>query len=495
MNAVPVEAAMLVERPGIIDTTLRDGNQSLWATRMTTPMMLPVLGLMDEVGYRAIEYISAIQMDACVRYLGENPWDRMRAVRQTVRRTPLRMLGISQYFSISRVLPDDVVELFIDVTSRYIDERWITASMNDVRTAEIAIRASKRSGRRIDGGVQFTISPVHTDEYFVRVACELAALDVDGIVLKDAGGLLTPERARTLVPALTEATGLEVLVHSHCITGMGPAANIEALKVGAEAVWTTTPPLANGASLPSEALLERSLRWMGADPGLDIDLMARIAEHWQTVAEDYGLPTGQPAEYDPAYYAHQMPGGMVSNFRSQLRELGIEDRLPEVLEEMPRVRAELGYPNVQTPYAQFIGTQSLLNVLHGRYEVIPDEIRRLVLGYWGTTPGPVDPDVLDRAGRGEEPVTGRPGDHVPPLLDKIRQEQGPFDSDEDLLLAILFMPEIRARMEEPPTGAPTRLRRVGSVVELVRAAADARGIRSLSISLGPLVAPTAQRPQ
>jgi oxaloacetate decarboxylase alpha subunit len=468
------------ESRGLIDTTLRDGNQSLWATRMTTEMMLPILPVMDRAGFRAIEHISAVQMDACVRYLGENPWDRMRAVRQAVRHTPLRMLGISQYFSISRVLPDDVVELFIDVTSRYIDERWITASMNDVRTAEVAIRAAKRSGRRIDGGVQFTISPVHTDEYFVQVARDLAALGVDGIVLKDAGGLLTPERARTLVPALRAATGLEVLCHSHCVTGMGPAANLEALQAGAAATWTATPALANGASLPSDRLISRSLKWLGIDAGVDEQALTTMAEHFRGLAEDYGMPVGRPAEYDPMYYGHQMPGGMVSNFRAQLAELGMAHRFDEVLEEMPRVRAELGYPNVQTPYAQFIATQSLLNVIHGRYEVVPDEIRRLALGYWGRTPGPVDPDVLDRVGQGEEPVTGRPGDHVAPLVEQVRREQGPFDSDEDLLLAILFMPETLAKMQQT-SGRPARVRRGISVVEVVRAAAAARDITSLSI--------------
>jgi oxaloacetate decarboxylase alpha subunit len=234
---------------GLIDTTLRDGQQSLWATRMTTAMMLPILPTMDEVGFRSIEHFSTVHFDVCVRYLHENPWERMRMIKERVRKTPIRMLGMSQFFSISRVLPDDVVVAFTEACARNgVDEFWITASMNDPRTSQTGIDAVKRLGKRIDGGIQFTVSPVHTDEFFVGVARAFVAMGVDGIVLKDAGGLLRPERAATLVPALVEAAeGRPVICHSHCVTGLGPAANIAAIEGGAEAIWTCTAPLANGA--------------------------------------------------------------------------------------------------------------------------------------------------------------------------------------------------------------------------------------------------------
>ena len=467
---------------GLIDTTLRDGQQSLWATRMTTAMMLPILPVMDEVGYASIEHFSTVHFDVCVRYLKENPWERMRIIKQHVRRTPIRMLGMSQFFSISRVLSDDVVELFTEVCARNgVDEFWITASMNDTRTSEVGIRTVKRLGRRIDGGIQFTVSPVHTDEFFVRVAREFVALGVDGIVLKDAGGLLTPERAETLVPALVEAAGgRPVICHSHCVTGLGPAANLKAIEKGASAIWTCTAPLANGSSMPNGDAMARHLEWMGYETGVDRAAMARVAEHWTAVAKRHDKPIGQPAEYDPTYYSHQMPGGMITNFKAQLAQLGLEHRLPDVLAEIPQVREDLGWPNMQTPYSQFIATQALLNVLHGRYEVAPDEIRNLVLGYWGRTPGPINPDVLDKVGRGQEPISVRPGEVVEPVLDRLRAER-PSLSDEDLLLSIFFMPalldELHAAgpmpLDDPLRGSP--------LVEIVRQAAATPRIRSFSL--------------
>ncbi|MFB3738151.1 MAG: pyruvate carboxylase subunit B, partial [Candidatus Velamenicoccus archaeovorus] len=469
---------------GLIDTTLRDGQQSLWATRMTTDMMIPILPVLDDIGYHSIEYMSTVQMDACVRYLGEDPWDRMRVVRKHVRKTPLRLLGMSQFFSISTVLPDDVVELFTKTCARIgFDHQWITASMNDVRTCEVPIRASQEAGSRTEGGVQYTISPVHTDDFFVSVTRRLRALGVDAIVLKDAGGLLTPERARTLLPAIVAAAdGLPVYCHSHCVTGMGPASNLEAIEGGASAIWTSSTPLANGSSLPADRSMTEHLRWMGYRVDVDTDGMAKVADHFREVARLHDKPLGLPAEYDPRYYAHQMPGGMISNFRAHLAELDMGHRMDEVLEEMPRVRAELGYPNVQTPYSQFIATQALMNVLYGRYERVPDEIRRFVLGYWGKPPGPVDPDVLDKVGQGREPITDRPGEVVPPLVEKVRREQGPFDSDEDLLLAIFFMPETLAQMRQMQGMQPTGGSLMGarSVVDLVREVARSPEVRSFS---------------
>lgn len=471
-------------RKALIDTTLRDGNQSLWATRMTTDMFLPVLETLDQVGFESIEHMSTVHMDACVRYLGEDPWERMRICRERVKRTPLRMLGMSQFFSISRVMPDDVVELFTRTCAKYVDIQWITASMNDVRTAEVPIRAAKAAGNQVEGGTQFTISPVHTDDFFVSVVRELVVLDVDGIIIKDAGGLLTPERARVLVPKVVAAAGgVPVRVHSHCVTGMGPAANLEALDHGADAIWVATPALANGASLPSSESIARALEWKGDDLELDRTAMRHIDDHFREVARIYDKPLGQPAEYDPRYYAHQIPGGMISNFRAQLRDLGKEDELDAVLDEMPLVRHELGYPNIQTPYSQFVATQALLNVLHGRYEVVPDEIRRFVLGYWGRTPGPIDGDVLDKVGRGEEPVNGRPGEMAEPLLDRVRAEHGPFDSEEDLLLAVFFMPELLRKMRSEagrrPSGRPTSTG-PASLVDLVKEAASSPEVRHFS---------------
>ncbi|MGP1673695.1 MAG: hypothetical protein ACTS8Z_00595 [Candidatus Limnocylindrales bacterium] len=225
--------------------------------------------------------------------------------------------------------------------------------------------------------------------------------------------------------------------------------------------------------------MARHLTWMGYDLDIDTEAMDRVAAHFADVAARHRLPVGQPAEYDPAYYEHQMPGGMISNFRAQLAQLGLEARLPDVLAEIPQVRSDLGWPNMQTPYSQFIATQALLNVLHGRYEQVPDEIRNLALGYWGTTPGPIDPNVLDKVARGAEPITVRPGSVVPPAMDRLRRER-PGDSDEDLLLSLFFMP---ATLDELNTAGPIQLVDLvggSSVVDLVRQAA-AGGIRSFSL--------------
>ena len=296
-----------------------------------------------------------------------------------------------------------MVELFTRTCAHNgVDEFWVTASMNDPRTAEVSIRTIRDLGRRVDGGIQFTLSPVHTDDFFVRVAEEFVTQGVDGIVLKDAGGLLTPERARSLVPRLVQAAlGRPVICHSHCVTGMGPAANIEAINQGVSAIWTASAPLANGASLPSADSMARHLPALGYDVAVDPVKLAEVATFFERVARRHGKPFGRPAEYDPTYYDHQMPGGMITNFTAQLAQLGLQDRLPDVLDELPRVRKDLGWPNMQTPYSQFLATQALLNVLHGRYEVVPDEVRNLALGYWGRTPGPIDPDVLDRIAGGK----------------------------------------------------------------------------------------------
>ena len=467
---------------GLIETTLRDGQQSLWATRMTTAMMLPVLPDLDAAGFASVEHMTTMHLDVCVRYLRENPWERMRLVRAGLRKTRLRMLGMSQFFSISRVLPDDVVGLFNRTCAATgVDEFWITAPMNDTRTAEAGIQSVKALGLRIEGGIQYTVSPVHTDEFFVRVTRDFVALGVDGLVLKDAGGLLTPERARTLVPKIVEAAdGRDVYCHSHCVTGMGPAANLAAVEGGVAAIWTATSPLANGSSLPATSSMAKHLSWMGFEVSADPEAVARIEQYFTTVARRYDKPVGRPAEYDPTYYVHQIPGGMITNFKSQLAQLGLGDRLPEVLEETPQVRADFGYPNMQTPFSQFIATQALLNVLYGRYTLVPDEVRRMALGYWGRTPGPINPDVLDRVTKGEEPITVRPGEVIPPILDRVRSENGPFDSDEDLLLAVLFMPEILRQLADAGPMSLAHPLQFSSLVEVVRQAA-AGGIRHLSV--------------
>jgi oxaloacetate decarboxylase (Na+ extruding) subunit alpha len=264
------------------------------------------------------------------------------------------------------------------------------------------------------------------------------------------------------------------------VTGMGPAANLEAVKQGVSAIWTAAHPVANGTSLPSSDSMARHLAWLGYETSVDVEALAEISRYVAALAERYEQPLGEPAEYDPAYYAHQLPGGMVTNFKVQLAQLGLEHRLDDVLAELPQLRADLGWPNMQTPYSQFLATQALLNVIYGRYEIVPDEVRNLALGYWGRTPGPVDPDVLDRVARGAEPIRGRPGEHVPPAVERVRSELGPGASDEDVLLAILFMPAV---LEGLKAAGPMPLENplgVSPLVDVVKRAAESK-VRSFSL--------------
>lgn len=474
---------------GLIDTTLRDGNQSMWATRMRTDTMLPILPAMDRAGFHSLEMMATVNMDVCVRFLGENPWDRIRSIRRQVRRTPLRMMGMAYFFSISRVYPDEVVALFNKVCARAgIEHMWVTAAMNDVRTTEVGISSAREAGCRTEGSIQYTISPVHTDDFFAAAAAEFVALGVDALIVKDAGGLLTPERAATLFPALRAVIGdIPIYCHSHCITGVGPSANLAAVENGAAAIWTATPPLANGPSLPADLAMAKSLATLGYEAGMDTEALREIETYFAEAARREGQAHGKIADYDPATYVHQMPGGMLGNFKAQLAQVDMSDRLDAVLEEMPRVRAEFGYPNVQTPFSQFIGTQALLNVVHGRYEVVPDEVRNYVLGYWGRPPAPVDQEVLDRVSNGAEPVTGRPSAMVPDVLARVRREYGPFHTDEDLLMATLFMPEVldnlRAAQRTSAQRGSFSMAGAGSVVDLLREASRVRGAQHVRIRL------------
>lgn len=427
-----------------IDTTLRDAHQSLWSTRMTTAMMLPVAPILDRLGFEAIDLVGGAVFDVCVRYLREDPWERMRIMSGVVTRTPLIVMTRGQSLFTFELFPDDVVAL----TARRIAAngiRYVTPydALNDMRNMIVPVRASKAAGLTVAGGVVYTVSPVHTDAYYAGKARELVTLGVDAVFLKDPSGLLKPERVRTLIPALRQAVGATRLqLHTHCLTGLGPLCALEAITHGVDTVHTATSPLAHGASQPPTEWLARNARRIGFDVRLDADGLAPVADYLRYVAAREGKPLGRIAEYDPFHYEHQVPGGMISNLHSQLRDIGLSHRLDEILEEAARVRQELGYPIVVSPFAQFVITQAVLNTVQGeRYATVPDEVRKYALGNYGALAAPIDPNVLDRITRGEAPVTARPGDLLPPAVERVRRERGPFASDDDLLLAAFYNPE------------------------------------------------------
>ncbi len=425
----------------LVDVTLRDAHQCLWATRMTTAMMADIAPRLDRAGFEAIDLAGGAVFDVCVRYLREDPWERMRILSSWVTRTPLIVMTRGQSLFTFEFFPDDVVELTAErIFANGIRYHTPYDALNDMRNMEVPIKAAKRVGLYTAGGVVYTLSPVHTDEYYARKTRELIALGVDAVYLKDASGLLTPERLETLVPALKAACGkLPLHLHSHCLTGLAPYTACRAIALGIDVVHTATSTLANGASHPATEWFVRNARREGFDVPLDLAPVEEVAERLRYIAKREGKPIGDIVEFDAFHYEHQMPGGMISNLKSQLTPLGIAHKLPQVLEEAAQVRCDLGYPIIVSPFAQFVMTQAVLNVMgKERYATVPDEVRKYVLGYYGEIAGPIDPNLFDRITSGAEPTKARPGDLLEPALPRIRRERGPFASDDDLLLAAYY---------------------------------------------------------
>ena len=429
----------------LIDLTLRDAHQCLWATRMTTAMMKEVAPLLDRAGFEAIDLVGGAVFDVAVRYLREDPWERMRILSSWVTETPLIVHHRGQSLFTFEFFADDVVELTAArIAANGIRYHTPYDALNDIRNLEVPVRAAKGVGLHTVGGLVYTHSPVHTDAYYAAKARQLIALGVDGVYLKDPSGLLTPERVATLVPAVKAVCGdLQLQLHMHCLTGLAPYTALQAVEHGVDVVHTATSPVANGASHPPTELFTRNCRRRGHEVEVDLAPVEEAAARIAYIAEREDKPLGQPLEYDEFHFHHQVPGGMISNLKYQLETLGIAGRLEEILEEAGRVRADLGYPIVVSPFAQYIITQAVLNVMgqdkgKERYATVPDEVRRYVTGGYGEIAGEIEPDLYDRITRGADPVTERPGALVPPALARIRRDRGPFESDDDLLLAAYY---------------------------------------------------------
>ena len=400
----------------LIDVTLRDAHQCLWATRMTTAMMRDLAPRLDRAGFEAIDLVGGAVFDVCVRYLRENPWERMRLVSSWVKDTPLIIHTRGQSLFTFEFFADDVVEL---AAERFAANgmRYHTPydALNDMRNLEIPIRAAKRHGLYVAGGLVYTRSPVHTDTYYVSKAKQLLALGVDAAFIKDASGLLVPERVATLVPALKGQLGTKPLhLHTHCNSGLAPYVVLQAVEHGVDVVHTATSTLANGVSHSPTERVTANLRRRGHEVRIDLAPVREVAERLAYIAEKEGKPVGSPNEYDEFHYLHQCPGGMVSNLAFQLEGLGLEGRLDEILEEAWHVREDLGYPIVVSPFAQYIVTQAVLNVMgrdqgRARYDTVPDEVRLYVRGGYGEIAGRIDPNLYDKIARGAEPITERPG--------------------------------------------------------------------------------------
>ena len=424
----------------IIDTTLRDAHQCLWATRMTTAMMLPVAERMDRIGLEAIDFVGGPQFDVCVRYLREDPWERIRLMRQKVTRTKMQWAMRSKGLLSFDVQPDDVNYLWLECLAKNGIRR---VRLNDA-LGEFDIFGMMRKIKELEmelvGAIVYCASPVHTDELYARKTRNLVERGkVDVMMIKDPGGLLTPDRIRTLVPAMLKVLGKVPLeLHSHCITGLAPLVYLEGVKLGVTQIQTSIAPLANGQAQPAIQTIARNLRSMGYTINIDDEIINEVGEHFRRVAENEGLPLGVPQEYDEFHYQHQIPGGMLANMKSQLQQAGLMHKYQEVLEETARVFKELGWPAMVTPFSQLVGIQALLNVMQGeRYKTIPDEVKKYALGYFGELLAPVEPDVLDRIitnGSAKIPLTPQPLDPAVPALRK----KYPNMSDEERLLRHLY---------------------------------------------------------
>ncbi len=431
---------------GLIDTTVRDGHQSLWsADALTTPMIAAVAPVTARVGYHALDFTSSTHMAMSVRVHREDPWERIRVIRELMPDTRLGFITPGMRFIAWERAPLDVMRLALRCVIRNgIDRVWVAESMNDVETdLAIAQIAKEEGAAEVLVGLVFSISPVHDDDYYVARAAAIAqSPHVDILNLKDPGGLLTPERVGTLVPALRSAApSLPLEVHTHNTLTMAGPVYLDAAALGASFVCTAVRPLANGTSQPSAEATVANLREAGFTVDVDDAALAEQSRYCAALAQRLSRAPGVPLEYDASVYRHQLPGGMTSTLRRHLAEAGMEDRWQDVLDELPRVREELGWPIMVTPLSQFIGVQAVLNVVSGeRWSQMPDEVVKYVLGQYGPPPGALDPDVEARVLASPRAEEFRATEHHLDLADA-RARYGERISDELLLLRMMLPPE------------------------------------------------------
>lgn len=430
-------------RVGITETLFRDAHQSLLATRLKLADMLPVAELIDEVGFYSLEVWGGATFDSCLRYLNEDPWERLRILRKKMPKTKLQMLLRGQNLLGYRQYPDDVVDAFIAKSvENGIDIIRIFDALNDTRNLERAIRATKKAGAIAEGAVVYTVSPVHDIPGYVCTAKELVEMGADTICIKDMAGILTPAVAFELVSKLKQSVNVPIHVHSHYTSGLAAMTYWVAIQAGADVVDTALSPLALGTSQPPTESIVKALEGTDYDTGLDLNLLAQITHKMSSLLENYKRP---PVQVDTDVLVSQIPGGMLSNLRAQLEQQKLSHKFDQILEEVPRVRQDLGYPPLVTPMSQIVGTQAVLNVITGeRYKMKTKEIKDYVKGLYGRPPVPISEEIR-RMLIDEEPITVRPADLLSPGMEAARAEiQDLARSDEDVLSYVLF-PEVAKR--------------------------------------------------
>ncbi len=438
----------MAHKIGITETVLRDAHQSLLATRMTTEDMLPMLEKLDKIGFHSLECWGGATYDSCLRFLNEDPWERLRLIREKCPNTKLQMLFRGQNMLGYRHYADDVVEYLVQKSvANGIDIIRIFDALNDIRNLETAIKATKKEkGAHVQGTVSYTTGPVFDIEYYVNYAKQLESVGADSLCIKDMAALLTPYQTYDLVKAVKESVKIPVQVHSHSTSGLGAMVLMKAIEAGADVVDTAMSPLSGGTSHPATESMVAALAGTEFDTGLNLEALDDISKYVTTLREKYiaeGLLSPKMLASDAKALIYQVPGGMLSNLLSQLKQAGKEDQLTEVLEEVPRVRADCGYPPLVTPSSQIVGTQAVYNVIMGeRYKMVTKEFKGIVKGEYGRTPMPIDPEFQKKIIGDEEPITCRPADLLEPELDKLRAECAKWTEQEEDVLSYAQFPKV-----------------------------------------------------
>lgn len=462
----------------ITDTSLRDAHQSLWATRMRTDDILKIAETIDSAGYYSLECWGGATFDVCMRFLRENPWERLRAIKQVCKKTPLQMLFRGQNILGYKHYPDDVVERFTALACENgMDIFRIFDALNDPRNLEQAIACVKKYGGHAQGTICYTTSPVHTVASYVKLAKRQEAMGVDSLAIKDMAGILTPGAARELVAALRKALpDMPLQIHSHMTSGMAAAMYMAAAEAGAGCFDCAISTLSSFSSQPPTESVVSILESEGFDCGLDRAALTKINAYFRELkAKRQPASSAKVEPVDAGVLVHAIPGGMISNLRSQLAQQDALDRLPEVLEELPRTRADMGYPPLVTPTSQIVGVQSVLNVLSGkRYSMVTDETKRYAAGYYGQTPAPIEPKLRKKLCGGLKPITCRPADLLKPGLVAAADELPPntIRAEEDILSYALF-PEVALGYFKWRNADPKRREPIPADVEEARNAAPA----------------------
>ena len=437
----------------VTETALRDAHQSLIATRMTTEDMLPVLPLLDKIGYHSLECWGGATFDSCLRFLNEDPWERLRTIREKCPNTKPQMLFRGQNMLGYRHYADDVLEYFVQKSvANGIDIIRIFDALNDIKNLQSAIKAAKKEGAHAQVAISYTTGPVFTNDYYVDYAKRIADAGADSICIKDMAALLTPYETYELIKAIKSAVDLPVALHTHYTSGLGSMCLLKGIEAGADIIDTAISPLSQGTShSPTESMVA-ALKGTEFDTGINLEAFTEIRNYFMELRKKYidsGLLDTKILTADTKALLYQVPGGMLSNLISQLKQAGKEDQLEECLAEVPRVRKDAGYPPLVTPTSQIVGTQAVFNVITGeRYKMVTKEFKGIIEGKYGTTPMPIDPEFRKQIIGDEEPITCRPADLIEPELDKLRAEIPQFiEQDEDVLSYAQF-PEVATKFFE-----------------------------------------------